>query len=41
MKAFRETTGITQGAHAGAVGSDTALQAGGKRVRFPMVAIEF
>ena len=32
---------ICFGAHGGAVGSDTALQVGSSRVRFPMVSLEF
>ena len=34
-------TPLTWGAHSGAVGLGTALQAGRSRVRFPMVSLEF
>jgi len=34
-------TGEWLGAHGGAVGGGTALQAGRSRVRFPMVSLEF
>jgi len=34
-------TVVPSGLRSGAVGWDTALQAGGSRVQFPMVSLEF
>jgi len=40
MRIYR-TTGGGRGVHGAAVGSDTALQTGKSRVRFPMVSLEY